>query len=467
MNGSEFKMTSSVNFFTLELSIRMFDLIVNGVAGVVDVILCCDLFFHFYDWRFEKRKGLLLCCLIFFLAAVANLTFVGIFIKDPVVANYERISVTIILGLTMCFIGYRAKPMEIILLFGIFYIFEIIAESLYMFILAVFRIDYCTNIQGTAGTEIIFVALQKFLTLLISKAYQKLIGRKKRMIEGKLYVCLLFLPLVTIFICVYLYRMETCSPKDKTFIDIAVPLLVFSNAIVLAVVEKLSRLQNDHYELDFYKQKVDMEKQYYDHLDEIEQKQVSVRHDIKHYISVMKVLAEENRMDDLKKLILSFESGMANITPQVYTNNRMVNAILSEKKSVAEKNGIIINFTVEPGVDLAYLNDLDAISLFGNLIDNAIRAETECDVLNKEITFNLFEGDGQFNILNISNHFVKVEVKGGKYLTTKKEDGIHGIGLKNVEHIVAKYNGIFSTERDGNVFEVTVCLPKNRKPSLK
>ena len=100
-----------------------------------------------------------------------------------------------------------------------------------------------------------------------------------------------------------------CSPKDRTFIDIAIPLLVFCNIIVLVVVEKLSRLQNDHYELDFYKQKVDMEKRYYDHLDEIEQKQVSVRHDIKHYISVMKVFVEENRMEDLKKLILSFEDG--------------------------------------------------------------------------------------------------------------------------------------------------------------
>ena len=457
MNESEFKMTSSVNFFTLETSIRMFDLIVNGVAGIIDVFLCCDLFFHFYDWRFERKKGLVVCCIVFFLVAVGNLSFIGLCIKDPVIANYERICVTIVLGLSMCFIAYRAKPMEIIILFGIFYIFEIIAESAYMFIFAILRIDYCTNIQS--GAEIVFIALQKFLTLIISKIYQKFVGRNKRLIEGKFYLGLLFLPLVTILICVYLYRMD-CSPKDRTFIDIAIPLLVFCNIIVLVVVEKLSRLQNDHYELDFYKQKVDMEKRYYDHLDEIEQTQVSVRHDIKHYISVMKVFVEENRMEDLKKLILSFEDGMTKITPAVYTNNRMVNAILSEKKSLAEKNGIRIQFTVEPGVDLSFINDLDAISLFGNLIDNAIRAESESDVLRKEITFKLFEGDGQFNILEISNHFAKVEMKGGRYMTTKKDDGIHGIGLKNVHHIVEKYHGVFNADSSGGTFEVTVCLPK-------
>ena len=220
MNESEFKMTSSVNFFTLETSIRMFDLIVNGVAGIIDVFLCCDLFFHFYDWRFERKKGLVVCCIVFFLVAVGNLSFIGLCIKDPVIANYERICVTIVLGLSMCFIAYRAKPMEIIILFGIFYIFEIIAESAYMFIFAILRIDYCTNIQS--GAEIVFIALQKFLTLIISKIYQKFVGRKKRLIEGKFYLGLLFLPLVTILICVYLYRMD-CSPKDRTFIDIAIP----------------------------------------------------------------------------------------------------------------------------------------------------------------------------------------------------------------------------------------------------
>ncbi|WP_407400506.1 sensor histidine kinase [Treponema sp.] len=443
----------------------MFELILNGLNSVVDVLLCCDLFNNYYEWRIGKKKGLVFSCLVFFIVACLNHIFIDLFIKNPIVGNYEQIAVTIILGLTLCFIGYRAKPLEIILLFGIFYIIESIAESIYMFIIVIIGMDF--DWMSGYSAEIVLIALQKFFTLFISKGYQKIFSRKKRLIEGKLYVALLFLPIVTIFICVYLYHMEKSTPKDKMFIDIVVPLLVFSNAIVLAVVEKMSRLQSDHYELDFYKQKVQMEKQYYDHLDEIEQKQVSVRHDIKHYISVMKVLAEENRIDDLKNLIQSFESGMEKITPSVYTNNRMVNAILSEKKSLAEKSGIEIQFTVEPNVDLSFLKDLDAISLFGNLIDNAIRAESESSSDRKEIMFRLFEGEGQFNILNIINHFDKIEKKGGKYQSTKKDGGIHGIGLKNVEHIVEKYHGIFNAEAEDGIFEVSVCLPRQALSSIQ
>lgn len=438
----------------------MFELILNGVAGIIDVFLCCDLFLYFYECKFEKKKGIILSCLIFSMVSIVNVTLIGMFIKNPVIENYERIGVNIVLGLLMCFLGFRAKPLEIILLFGIFYIFEVIAESIYMFVFAIFRIDMNMG-ELTGVIEIAFCALQKFLTLVISKIYQRIVGRRKRLIEGKLYACLLFLPLVTIFICVYLYRMESISPKDKIFLNITIPLLIFSNMIVIAVVEKMSRLQNDHYELDFYKRKVQMEKQYYDHLDEIEQKQVSVRHDIKHYVSIMKVFVEQNRTDELKKLLMSFEKGMEKITPHVYTNNRIVNAVLSEKKSMAEKQSIFINFTIEPNVDLSFISDIDSISLFGNLIDNAVRAESESSVDTKEIVVKLFEGDGQFNILNIINHFAKVEKSGGAFLTTKKEDGIHGIGLKNVRSIVEKYHGIFNAEAEDNIFEVTVCLPKS------
>lgn len=308
----------------------MFEPIFFGIAGIIDVLLCCDLFHNYYEWRIGKKKALFFSCLVFFVMAIVNATFVGIFIKNPVIENYERIGFNMVFGLTLCFIGFRAKPLEIILLFGIFYIFEVIAEAVYMFILAVFRIEINMEIF-TDGIKVAFCVLQKFLTLLISKIYQRIAGKRKRLIEGKLYACLLFLPLVTIFLCVYLYRMDTISSKDKTFLNIMIPILIFSNFLVLAVVEKMSRLQNDHYELDFYKSKVQMEKQYYDHLDELEQKQVSVRHDIRHYVSVMKFFVEENRTEELRKLLDSFEKGMEKITLHVYTNNRMVNAILSEK----------------------------------------------------------------------------------------------------------------------------------------
>lgn len=118
----------------------MFEPIFFGIAGIIDVLLCCDLFHNYYEWRIGKNKALFFSCLVFFVMAIINATFVGIFIKNPVIENYERIGFNMVFGLTLCFIGFRAKPLEIILLFGIFYIFEVIAEAVYMFILAVLEL---------------------------------------------------------------------------------------------------------------------------------------------------------------------------------------------------------------------------------------------------------------------------------------------------------------------------------------
>ena len=178
----------------------------------------------------------------------------------------------------------------------------------------------------------------------------------------------------------------------------------------------------------------------------------------------MKTLAGEDRISEMKDLLNQFEEGMNKITAVKYSSNRILNALLSEKKVVALKKNVEIEYMIEPNVNMNFMSDLDVISLFGNLIDNAVRAESECTLDKKIIKVNLFESEGKFNVLYIRNHFLHVQKKGLAFISTKKDETEqHGIGLKNVEHIVKKYGGVFtaeSQEEKENIFEATVCLPK-------
>ncbi|MCQ2248760.1 MAG: GHKL domain-containing protein [Treponema sp.] len=441
--------------------------ILIALLGFMDVLLCCDLYDHFFERRIKIRFLSFYCALVFFGFSYANISIASRLISNSTFLNYERNILNIFLGLTMCFMNYEGKPLELVLMFAVFYICEVMAEAIFFSFAAIFRID-CS--QLSMMTNMFSAFATKTLTLTISRAVQHLLKKnfssRRYKIEGKIYLLLILLPIITISIVIYLFRMEVSNPSDKTFISIAIPMLIFLNLLVFAVVEKLSSLQYEHYELDFFKEKVQAEKEFYDNLDEIERKHASVRHDMKHYISVMKVLMEENKFDEVKKLLLSFENGMNAITPQVYTSNRMINAVLCDKKSQGEKKGIHIAITVEPNVNLNYLSDLDSISLLGNLLDNAIRAEDESSSAKKEITFRLFEGEGQFYIINISNHYSSIKRTKEGFLSTKKEDGnLHGIGLKNIRHIAEKYRGFFNTETENGIFTATVCLPK-KDPSI-
>ena len=430
------------------------------IVGLIDSILCIDLFNHFFERRFKSFGYFVIGVFLFSVITTINIAVLDIVGSESVLLHYERILVQIFSGMTLCFIGFKGKKFDLVLLFVIFYICEIVAESAYMFVFSVLGI----SIKNPSPIqELGSCGMQKILTLIVSKIFQRVFSGEKRRIEGKLFISLILLPLVTIVFVVYLYRIDFPNPHDQLFVSIATPVLASLNLIVFAVVEKVSRLQYEHHEYDFLKQKVELEKEYYDHLDEIEQKQVSVRHDIKHYVSVLQAFLAEKKYDEMKNLLDQFEQGMNKITPMVYTNNRVLNALLSEKNNTAKRKGVTIDLNVEPNVDLSGVSDLDLISLFGNLIDNAIRAELESTVEKKKVTVRLFESDGKFNVLNVVNHFSRIEKSRVGFISTKKDDGQdHGIGLRNVEKISRKYNGVFNVDAEDNIFDVTVCLPARK-----
>ena len=61
------------------------------------------------------------------------------------------------------------------------------------------------------------------------------------------------------------------------------------------------------------------------------------------------------------------------VTPEIYTGNRILDLILSQKRMTAQKNGIDFNVNVMPLAHLPFA-EREICSLFGNLLDNAVEA---------------------------------------------------------------------------------------------
>lgn len=112
------------------------------------------------------------------------------------------------------------------------------------------------------------------------------------------------------------------------------------------------------------------------------------------------------------------------------------------------------------------MEDIDLIAMFGNLIDNAVRAEKEWkdspdkDSVDSAVVIKLFETEGNFIMFTVENHFLTLDVKNGKLVSTKRVPGEHGLGLFNVERLCEKYGGLFDMETEGNTFISSICLPK-------
>ena len=88
-----------------------------------------------------------------------------------------------------------------------------------------------------------------------------------------------------------------------------------------------------------------------------------------------------------------------------------------------------------------------------------MRAAKDAD--NKSIIIRIYsENDGCFNILKIKNYFAgEVITTASGFVSTKEEQGIHGIGIKSIENTAEKYNGYLECFVEEQLFMAVLVLP--------
>lgn len=110
-------------------------------------------------------------------------------------------------------------------------------------------------------------------------------------------------------------------------------------------------------------------------------------------------------------------------------------------------------------IDLNFISELDTITIFGNLYDNAIEAN-EIIYKNKYIKTAIYQVN-QMIVIRIENSCKNnIEYIGEKIKTTKKEHD--GIGIGNIKRTLKKYNGIFDIKINNEHCSIIITLPSNK-----
>ncbi len=62
-------------------------------------------------------------------------------------------------------------------------------------------------------------------------------------------------------------------------------------------------------------------------------------------------------------------------------------------------------------------------------------------------------------MISEENPYEKVENNNGKFFTTKKDKANHGYGIRNMEMVVEKYEGVLENKAENGIFKLTIVLP--------
>lgn len=138
------------------------------------------------------------------------------------------------------------------------------------------------------------------------------------------------------------------------------------------------------------------------------------------------------------------------------TGNSAVDTILSEKLIYCHKNGIQVSYVVDASA-LEPIEISDVYSLFGNAMDNAVRAvmsETE----EKRFISVIIRKKGMFTHIGVDNTcLTSPEMKDGLPVS-KQDKRYHGYGMKSMVYIAEKYQGNLTADYTDGMFHLGILL---------
>ena len=385
--------------------------------------------------------------------------FVSFFIDLIFMDNlYVISSKTIILMFVIAFVFFRANIYWYLIASFVFNILTGMAELISTFVITwAYNVEF-NLVMKTTPPRFYTILATDFIVIFLIKTLTYLRKGKIDNIPVKIWLPLLILPIFSMLITIQVILVSMEQMKPYSFFSITgIVGLLYSNLIIFSIIEGALRYNEENKKLGILKDQLAIQKEHNEKLTENQFRVQQLSHDFKQQIQGLLHLCESNNYDELKKSISLFAAQQQKIKPTINTGNPMLDALLTNKKEIAERNSIScvwdINIPQNITIPIIELN-----ALLGNAIDNAIEA---CQRSEKEkFIFLQMRTEESVFLCEIKNTIGQVPVKNDDRLITLKKDKLyHGIGMKSMAECCKRINGQMNYDFDEFIFEVRMLIP--------
>ncbi len=247
---------------------------------------------------------------------------------------------------------------------------------------------------------------------------------------------------------------ELEEQSEKAFIYLLYLIIIYLVLWLLSIFSEEKRLQDDYkiirQILAKEEQQYEMSKEYID--------LINLKcHDLKHQLyALRKGSIQSAELDEMETIVNNFDA-------EFDTGNEALDVVLTEKSRMCvQKN---ITFTcIADGEKMNFITPSNIYSMVGNILDNAIEGvETLDNIELRFISLKIVEESGVLH-LHEENYLDKdIHIKEGLPITSKDDKLSHGFGVKSIQMIAEKYNGLAKFSTKENLFVVDIILPFTSK----
>ncbi len=362
-------------------------------------------------------------------------------------------------------IFYIAFSLFSIYIFRSHIIKTLVIELLYFLLVFVIDMIMCSIAADITGNSIsdLFNSMSdgriiggytsKIVLMITCIAVNKLISQKQ--IISKKILVLSFGGSVALIVISSILYFELGRDKDSNIILMSVFLLMLAliAATYIAVINiSESQIKKEENNL-ISQQNIFLERSLKEQEKTFSMWRKSV-HDYKNTILVIDSLIAQGKIDELGEFVHREQSSFEHKSEYFHTGNTTADTIINAKYATALSLGI--PFTVNAAIpEQIALSDIHLASILGNLLDNAIEAQTDETEPFIHIQISVINSLFMIKITNRCSHSINTDT------TSKKDKDMHGIGLKRVKSILQAYDGEFTLEAHDDLVEAVVMIPNN------
>lgn len=312
------------------------------------------------------------------------------------------------------------------------------------------------NYRDEGAYNQIYAVISFFLIFMCELVIEKIITIHKDA-EDAQNISLVLMPICSIIVITLLVYTDTCTDIGLTIVSIG---LLIANFLMLYLYNLLLHSISQQYEMEMLKTQLQA---YANQLNVVlrgEEKIKALRHDIKHHLSELMLLANKHDVAEIQKYIDEMNSFLKNPNEIVSSGNLEIDSVLNFMLQKAEKELKTVDIKVMLPEKVRHSFDINV--MLGNLLENAIKAAGKTENKYLSVHIKLKRGILKVKIENSfeSSYILRKEQnrKDTILKTTKPFTKQHGIGLKNVKKIVEKYNGTMAVTAQKGIFCVNLLL---------
>ena len=313
---------------------------------------------------------------------------------------------------------------------------------------------YNMLILSTLSKLSYFIIVNVIVHLFAGIKFKKLYTRMLNVvivIESSLY-------LVIIYSVMYLFLNVDLNIKYRLLI-----IITAASFLVIAILSAwlyvyIIKNADERLMLTLQFEKEHNYRKYYENLINEDEQHRIIIHDIKNHLQSIKALNDKNETEQIDNYISHLISDYELQSPKKLSDNRLLNAICNRYDKLCEIDGTSFNTDIRKGC-LASFPDNELTSIICNLLDNAVEATNE--IPNAYIDLNIHNENG-YTYISVINTCLSNPISSttGRPVPNNNTppNTLHGLGLKSVELIVNRHNGVINYIYDNDLKEFHVML---------